>query len=301
MEKNGRYYLGRIIKVGLLNQENLISALLKPAIVITNKYAWTIIDVQVVEQGGKVIYVYGKLSKYRPDGTVKVVDEDEKSETSVIEPNLIEATSPFIYLPEYSGIAYLHVWNRIERDVFAKRFTRIIEESFNNFFVQCEIEPVTDLRKFIDKLSSLDTITEISAKVRPPNPLFGSAWKNLREYLEKRKATELSLTERADENKPLNSKLNEHINGLLSQTDETRYNPQTPIDITDAAILMATDGYGDGKITGRERNTGSILVIKVSDKHTSFLFPNDPSPDLLFEEAAKHFRRISKERNMSHK
>jgi hypothetical protein len=232
---------------------------------------------------------------------VKVVDEKQKAETSVIEPNLIEASSPFVYIPEFSGIAFLHVWNQIERDIFAKRFSRIIEESFGNFFVECKIEPITDLRKFIDKLVSIEAFTEISAKVHPPNPLFGSAWKNLREYLEKRQASELALTERSDGKSPLESKLVEHIRGLISQTDEERYVPKSPIDITDAAILMATDGYGDGKIVGRDRETRSTIVLRVSEKHTSFLLAADPAPDVLFEEAYKHFNRVSKERNMTHK
>ena len=136
------------------------------------------------------MYVFGKLSKYSPQGSVKVLDEKEKAETRVIEPNLIEASSPFLYIPQFSGLAYLHVWNQIEREIFAKRFSRIIEESFDNFFVDCKIEPITDLRKFIEKLTSIETFTEISAKIHPPNPLFGRAWKDLREYLEKRQASE---------------------------------------------------------------------------------------------------------------
>jgi hypothetical protein len=300
MDARGRYYLSRIIKLGQLNQDNLIRAMMKPASIVTGKYAWTLTDVRVFERNKKIMYVFGKLSKYNPEGSVRVVNEREKAETSVVEPNLIEASSPFIYIPEFSGLAYLHVWNRIERETFAKRFSRIIEESFENFFVECKIEPITDLRKFIEKLASIDTFTEISAKVHPPNPLFGRAWQNLREYLEKRQASELSLKEVGDEKKPLNSHLETHVRGLVDQTDKERYFPSEPVDITDAAILMAVDGYGDGRIVGRERETRSTVILKVSEKHVSFLFEADPSPDQLFEEAHKQFRKISNERIMDH-
>lgn len=301
MERKGRYYLSRVIKSGQLNPETLIRAISRPATIITGKYAWTITNVQIFERDGNIVYVFGKLSKFIPEGVVRVVNETEKAETDVVEPNLIEASSPFVYIPEFSGIAYLHVWNQIERDIFSKRFSRIVEESFDRFFVECRLEPITDLRKFIEKLASIETFTEISAKGHPPNPLFGSAWKNLREYLEKRQASELALKERGEEKSPLKSRLIEHIQGLMSQTDENRYTPNEPIDITDAAILMATDGYGDGRIVGRERDTKSIIVVKVSEKHTSFLLASDPSPDFLFEEAYKQFKKISKERNMTHK
>ncbi|MGB8980891.1 MAG: hypothetical protein WCC12_03365, partial [Anaerolineales bacterium] len=156
MEHRGRYYLSRVIKLGQLNQDNLIVAMRRPASIVTGKYAWTITDVRVVARRKKVIYVFGKLSKYNPEGTVKVVNENEKAETRVIEPNLIEASSPFIYIPEFSGLAFLHVWNKIEREIFARRFSRIIEQSFDNFFVTCKIEPITDLRKFIERLMNIE-------------------------------------------------------------------------------------------------------------------------------------------------
>ena len=79
--------------MGQLNSENLIHAISNPATVITGKYAWTITDVQIFEQDGNIVYVFGKLSKFNPEGIVKVVNEAEKTETNVIEPNLIEASS----------------------------------------------------------------------------------------------------------------------------------------------------------------------------------------------------------------
>jgi hypothetical protein len=300
MERQGRYYLSRIIKAGQLNQETLIKVLTKPATIISGKYAWTITDARVYERDNEVVYAYGKLSKYSPEGTVKILNKRERAEENKIEPNLIEASSPFIYIPEFSGIAYLHVWNEIERETFAKRFSRIIEESFDNFFVECKIEPITDLQKFIERLTTIESFIEISAKVRPPNPLFGRIWKNLREYLEKRQALELSIKEQGNEKYPINSKLVSHVAGIISQTETQPYFPNEPIDITDAAILMATDGYGDGKITGREKETKSMIIIKVSEKHVGFLLMTDPSPEELFDEAYKQFKKISKERDMNH-
>lgn len=302
MKRRGNYYLSRIIKAGQLNQDTLLDAISASASISVGKYAWTITDVEFFQRAGQVIYAFGKLSKYSLEGTVKILGKQgaKKIEADLIQPNLIEASSPFIYIPEFSGIAYLHVWNQIEREVFARRFSAIIEASFDNFFVECKIEPITDLHKFIERLSSIKSFIEISAKVRPPNPLFGRAWTDLRKYLERRQASEMSVKEKGDDRHPLNSDLLKHIEGLTSQSAERRYIPDEPVDVTDAAILMATDGYGDGKIIGIEKNTHATVILKVSEKHVRFLFGRDPYPDDLFEVAYKQFKRISDERNMEH-
>lgn len=299
MARRGSYYLSRIIKSGQLNQETLIDAIAKPATILVGKYAWTITNAfKFLDVDGQVIYVYGKLTKYSQEGTVKVVHQN--SEMPVIEPNLIEASSPFIYIPEFSGIAYLHVWNQIERDVFASRFSQIIKQSFDNFFVDCKIEPITNLEKFLERLQSIEGFIEISAKVNPPNPLFGEAWRSLRQYLENRKLGELRVKEKAIESGSIVSDLPKHINGILSQTQDNPYKPEKPIDIADAGILMAADGYGDGRIIGHEKGNGRIVILRVSEKHSNFLFEIEPEPEELFREAYRQFQNINDERNMDH-
>ncbi len=69
--------------------------------------------------------------------------------------------------------------------------------------------------------------------------------------------------------------------------------------ITDAAVLMAADGYGTGKVVGKEQQ--STIIIRTSETHRSFLLTTTPAPDELFEEAHKHLKKISKDRDMGHK
>jgi hypothetical protein len=61
---------------------------------------------------------------------------------------------------------------------------------------------------------------------------------------------------------------------------------------------MAADGYGNGKIVGEQK--GEEVVIRTSDTHKSFLFTKDPDPSKLAKAAASHFKKISKERDMTH-
>lgn len=70
----------------------------------------------------------------------------------------------------------MHVWNGIQEELFPRRFKTIIEKTYENFFVDCSIEPVSDYKAFREKLGSLERFTEIFAKVYPPNPLFGRLW-----------------------------------------------------------------------------------------------------------------------------
>jgi len=300
MEKSkGRYYLGRIHKMGMVNDESIAAAIASASGVKANRYSWTITDAVLIYDDKDVLsYAFGKLSKYRPDGSVTVVDESQRSQDKRVEPNLLAAASPFVYIPEFSGIAFLHVWNQVETKAFIRWFCRIIEHTHNSFFASCEIEPISDLRTFMSRLQSVDQFTEISARVHPPNPLFGRAWKSLREYIERRNADELRVHEKSPEGKGLVTKVVLHVIGILSQNKDQVYQPEEPIDITDAAVLMAADGYGKGKIVGKEGKT--TIVIRTSDTQSSFVFDKDPDHTQLYEVAKTMFLDVNSERSMRH-
>ena len=134
----GRYYLGRVSKLGRLTESMLIDAILDSPIILSAKYEWKITDV-VDGRHETPPFIYGELSKFHPVGDVTVVDTEENAKVAQPTKNLHVASSPFVYLPDFSGIAYLHVWNQIQKDVFPRRFKSIIEKAYDNFFcaVQC--------------------------------------------------------------------------------------------------------------------------------------------------------------------
>ena len=121
-------------------------------------------------------------------------------------------------------------------------------------------------RKAESRLSSklLTTIflsAAIAAKVHPPNPLFGRLWENLDEYVKRRKAQEVSIREATTNPQGLATQLAILIARIL---EDSRYQPNTPPDITDAAMLMAADGYGTGKAVsyeGQQESRDSNLRI----------------------------------------
>ena len=294
MMRRGRYYMARVIKLGELNQAKLIDAIVDAPTVAIGQFEWTITDV-IDMRDDTAPFVFGNLAKYSKEGKVKVVDEAAKHQLQARARNLLEASAPFVYLPQYSGLAFLHVWNGIQEDIFPRRFKAIIEAAYDNFFVDCTVEPVADYRAFLQKLRSLDRITELSAKVHPPNPLFGRLWGSLDEYVKKRQADEVSVRERTEKIGGLSTQLLVLIQNIL---ENPKYEPPQVPDITDAAVLMAADGYGSGKAIGTEGD--HEVVVHTSESQKSFLFEKEPEPELLAKAAHAQFERVSTERDMKH-
>lgn len=286
--------MARVIKLGELNQSKLLDAIVNAPVVALGQFEWTITDV-IDRRDTTTPFVFGNLAKYSKDGSVKIVDESAKHQIQARAQNLLEASAPFVYLPQFSGLAFLHVWNGIQEDVFPRRFKTIIEAAYDNFFVDCTIEPVADYRAFLVKLRSLDRITELSAKVHPPNPLFGRLWGSLDAYVKKRQADEVSVRETTEKSKGLSTQLLVLIQNIL---ENPKYEPKEVPDITDAAMLMAADGYGSGKAIGTEGD--HKVVVRTSESQKSFLFEKEPEAEMLATAAQEQFDQVSTERDMKH-
>lgn len=293
--KKGRYYLGRVVKGGLVTQDTLMEGIINSKVLKIGKYTWAITDVIDARNNSENPFIFGHLSKFQKEGTIKTVDTKLKQQEDTEIPDLLVASSPFVYLPEYSGIAYLHVWNSIQEELFARRFKSIIEATHENFFAECTIEAITDYRAFQAKLSELEAITEIQAKVFPPNPLFGHLWEKLRDYIRSRNATSVSVKEVDETANGLNTAIVRLIDQVL---ENPNFRPVDPPEIGDAAILMAADGYGIGKVIGTK--DGEELVVKTIDTQKNFEFEKEPDAYELAERAGNYFRSISDERGLHH-
>lgn len=293
--QRGRYYMGRVIKLGELNQERLLNAICKAPTIEVGEFEWTITDV-VDNRNIENPYIFGNLSKYSRQGKVKIVDEVKKHQRNATAENLLEASAPFVYLPNFSGLAYLHVWNGIQENIFPRRFKSIIEAAYDRFFVDCTIEPLADYREFLHKINNLKKITELSAKVHPPNPLYGRLWGSLNDYITKRQADEIFIKEKSEKASGLETNIQELIKKII---ENPKYQPQKTVEVTDAAILMAADGYGSGKVTGLDARS-HMVVIKTSDSKSSFLFNKEPEHDALAKISKENFERLSDERDMRH-
>lgn len=297
MKSSGTYYVGRVLKLGLLDQEMLLASIRNPSTVTFRGSSWTFTDIVEYNLSGNH-YIFGRLSKFSPEGEVGIVDEITKSEIKQIEPNLLVASSPFIYIPEHSGIAFLNIYGQIEPRTFIRRFGEIIESTNQNFFVECDIELISDLKTFSSKLSALDGIFKIEARISPPNPLFGPLWKSLEEYLRIRNTDKMAIIEDASQNGVLETSLPELVNEASNQTELDAYVPEFSIPIGDAAILMAADGYGSGKVRGKKN--GEIIVIRTSETSLNFTFYKTPDPHEFYLHVLEILNKIKDQRHMEH-
>ena len=256
---------------------------------------WTLVDVVQNEQPN---YIFGRLARYLPEGRVDVVDPRTQLTESQIEPNLLAASIPFIYIPEHSGIAFLATSGPIDLSTFVKRFTQIVERSLDNFFVHCEISLITDIRAFALRLASLDRIFKIQARVYPPNPLFGPLWERLKDYLISRNTDQLFISEDAGPGDNLNTILPELADQITETNAYPRYFSDDPIPIGDAAVLMAADGYGRGIVRGSYE--GRITIIRTTETIANFHFDREPTPDELYGAANEALELIKTNRYMEH-
>jgi hypothetical protein len=303
MPEAGRYYLGRVIKLGGLTSEGLRQAIESPVVWKQKEYMFTFTDIRTREDLPAGGYVYGRLTKYRPSGEVEVVVPEQHVAAIADIPNLLYASSSFIYLPEYSGIAYQHVWNRLRYEQFERIFAILIREYFDAMFVDASIEPVADLRTFIQRMSTLDSVTDVEATVHPPNPLFGPLWDDLRQYMKGRNIGELKVAEASNTIDGLNTNIPRLARQALERSELPPMIAREILGavqpgIADAAVLMAADGYGRATVKGRSGQ--STLTFRTSQSHISFNFPGEPDPDALYEEARAILARISEERYLEH-
>ena len=296
--RKGRYFLSRVVKINL-SQRNLIDAICNPAIIKVGKDTWTITDMVDKRDDESLPFIYGRLVKYADD-TQDVVDEYNHTQGQSMTANLVKASSPFVYLPRFSGLCFLHVYNGIESETFPRRFKKIIEDTrnlkYNDLLIECDVDAISDYASFRNKIIMIKKITQIEATVSPPNPLFGRIWKSLKETLEKRNTSTLRINEESEKREGLKTNLHDLVNGI-EKNNISDYKKE--VALPDAAILMAADGYGTGKVAG-EDNNGEIIEVRTRDVQKSFLFEKDPSPDFLARKANEEFIKVSEERKMEH-
>jgi hypothetical protein len=294
--RKGIFYLGRVVKLGTLTPEKLEIAIFQPKILLIGTYHYTFTDTKELSVENTRV-IYAKLSKYTPRGETKTVSVDEhKEETTEIE-NLLYASSPFVYVPSLATIAYPHIWHRLQRSNFERAFSKLIEEKHDGFFVDCSIKPLSDLNSFIKRLSSLKTILEIDATLNPPNPIFGPRWKSLRDYIRRRNADEVKITEKTSSPEGLSSQLAAVSEDTMGEKDPKERKPITT-EPGDAAVLMAIDGYGKAKVRGTVRNRQ--IILRTRETQISFPFDRDASPEKLGSEAYRYIRRVHDKRQLDH-
>ena len=300
MARYSRFYLGRVIKLGEATSELLMRVVESAPVISVRGARYTFTDFKAFGDPRKPNGIFGRLTKYRPEGSVDVLKHDVHRVGSELVPDLIEASSEFVYIPEFSGIAYRHVWNSIQREVFERTFSQLFDSSELAFMARCEIRPLVDMRAFASRLANVDLITELRATVNPPNPLLAPCWESLFNYVKKRRIEELVVVEKSHDG--IQSRLQEVASKVAAparDAEESRRLMEPLMGgIGDAAVLMAADGYGSAKIAGLE--DGKRVVFKTSDNQKSFEMPAVVAPEELYSTAYDELKIVGGDRWMEH-
>jgi len=291
------FYVGRVVKGGTAI-DNFINALLDAKPYQEESEIWSIINT-IENEIENTRYIYGKLTKAKPDTQYKVLSADLKVVEEKEEKNMITAESSFVYIPEYSGIVFQSIVNQIEPKQFTKYFARIIENTLDNVLVLCEINLIDDLEEFYKKIVDFEFVSILKTTVRPPNPLFGRFWEPLKKYLLERQVEEYQQKE-ISKKKGLKCNIAFLLKLLIEGDEEkiTAYLANHSPSLSDLAVLMSLDGYGDGRIDGMVR--GKHVFVKTHEKVRHFTLPSQYSEEMLFNESYEIFKGISNERYMQH-
>lgn len=287
-KKNGTYFVGRVLKSGILDNDKFIEAIDKGRKFKTRSYSWLITNV-VHNKEGTFEFIYGKLSKYSPEGETTVVDEATKKTRDDLTENLALASVPFVYIPKFSGICYLRLWNQIDDEAFKGRLSDIVLQYWDNLFVGIEIRDILEKYKFLKKIQEFDVIKKIKCEINQPNPFYGDIWKHLQEYLIGRNSKDLKLEEEAKTNEGIRTTLNNHNSNISDETN---------VGLIDAAIYMAIDGYGKGQVTGSIN--GELKVVRTKENVITFKFAKDPLPEELAIEFYELLEKVNAERGLQH-
>ena len=303
MPKEVTFYLGRVLKFGSLNDLEIVEALRQPVVIRRGRFLYTIVGYEAHRDEGGTEFHSGRLVKFRPRGEVGVVDIDEHRDRIEDIPNLLEASSSFVFLPEFSALAYQHVWNQIERERFGGLWGELVAEKYEGVFRRCEIEPITDLRAFVRRVAALSSISRLGATVHPPNPLFGPAWQSLASYLRTRQLDAVTIQETARDESGIASNIIDIARTAVDAPEGDGIADPAVLraigaSVGDAAVLMAVDGYGKGKIEGREGEERK--VIRTYEAQHGFKTAGDVLPAVIYERARNILVRINDDRYLAH-
>ena len=285
-----KFYIYRLNKIGRFHEEPdlLFQAFRESPGLTEDRFGWTIIE-QITQPG----YIYGKLCKYALIGSTQTLDLNGKSIRTTPTQNQIKAVSEYLYIPTYSGIAFHPIYPDIPQSVFVKKFPQVLMSLPNLLMARLEIEAISDIRIFSARIRGLTDISKIHALVRPPNPSFSPLWEEIKEYLKKRRVSQLEITEETS-GQSINSKIPE----LVTQIFDENQRDIPPAELADAALLMAADGYGEGYVDGRKGSKKER--VWTSHAQINFKIRSQAEHGEIFEAAESILQKASNERRMMH-
>lgn len=238
------YYIGRLNLISAYRDDKktfLLRGLRSSVALPVKTYAYGFFKVEEVQYDIED-YISGFLVKYRPSEPSEVVDTDTREIEDQEFRDRVRAKSRF-FLHVKTGIIAYQVFGEFSEKVFKKNFCDLLEQAYDNFFVNVEIQTINQEVSFFESLKRLDTISKVSIYLHPSNPSNREIWRRQDERLQ-----ELKIESYKEEYKFKSSS-----NGTAAKDDEE----------ISSKLHMASDGYGKARIIGKV--DGETKVVSTGD------------------------------------
>jgi len=274
-EKPVTYYFGRLNLVPVIlkldEKIKFVSEALRSNRTTSRRnHIWRFSDVTEFSNTDG-LYFSGLLVKYKLQGAEEVVVPETGDITDESIQNPVVAKSRFFLHVSSGLIAYRPVSGKISESQFRDEFARLIEEAYDHFFINAEIQTVKDRVEFQETLKRTENVSRIEIYLHPSNPSIG-VWKDIDRDL--KDTGTISLTEIRDTNENITS-------GNTILTNEALLHK----------LLMSEDGYGEMKVKGKI--DGKVRIISTRDNPVTASAPNDKnSVETVFAQLQTTIRNI---------
>jgi hypothetical protein len=211
-------------------------------------YGWAFSGVVTMHEDPELnvagTFITGFLSKYRPEGAVKLFDQESHEDREAQFENQFIAKAPFFLHVESGLIAYHPIPNLIDAGPFRTHLVEVFQAAFEEIPTIATIESVTDEQEFMAALREFDEIESISFHLHPSNPNNRDLWAETDNRLHSLEVAqykeEYDLKEKAS------------VEAIAND----------PKIISNAA--MAADGYGNARATGKKNKRRKTVNTKNS-------------------------------------
>ena len=241
--RDSKYYFGRLNIISAYEEEKksfLERGLNSGVLIPERNYTWGFFEVKSVLEEGD--FLSGFLVKYRPLDPEQFVNiETREIEEQEIR-NRIRAKSRFFLHVTTGIIAYQSV-SEINEKAFRENFAKLLEASYDNLFIDAEIQSINQEESFFESIKRFDSVAKVSIYLHPSNPSSRNLWKRVDERFKN-----LSLESYTEIYKLKADRRNLDIEG-----DEE----------INSKLHMASDGYGKAKVRGKK--DGEYETITTGD------------------------------------
>lgn len=231
-KKTVKYVMGRLNLIASYKDkfEYVKSSITKNVIVDSSskKYKFGIFEVEtkIIEDES---FLIGTLTKFSPiEDEEKVNIKEGRIDVSQDKNNVV-AKSNFILHVKSGLIAFRPIGNKISEQSFRKIFPEIIEKANEDFFINADIQIISQEIDIFKSLENFEKIRNVSIQLHPSNPTNRDIWKKVDEELQNSQVETYSTSYKSEK-------------GIIVSSESKIF----------SEISMAADGYGKARIEGEQ-------------------------------------------------